>query len=157
VYLVRDGRDAMMSYYHFLNNLRGRRHDLSRIVRDGDALDYGRWHEHVERWISNPFTADMIVIKYEDLRSRPDAELKRFCRFAGLDCPDAVVDDVVRKAAFESMQTREKKQGMEGWDSSKGLFVRRGKVGGFRDEMPPDVLEAFNAQAAPTLRNFGYL
>ena len=39
VYLIRDGRDAMMSYYNFINQLHGRTHDLSGMVRDGESLD----------------------------------------------------------------------------------------------------------------------
>jgi hypothetical protein len=157
VYLVRDGRDAIVSYYHFLNQLHGRAYDLSRLVRYGEALDYGPWHEHVDAWIANPFGAEMLVIRYEDLRVRPEPEVRRFCEFAGLDCPAALIEEVVRRSSFESMQAREKKYGMEAWDSSKGLFVRRGKVGGFRDEMAPDILEAFNVQSDHALRKFGYL
>ena len=35
-------------------------------------------------------------------------------------------------------------------------FVRRGRRGSFRDEMPPEVLDAFMAEAGPTLRELGY-
>jgi hypothetical protein len=157
VYLVRDGRDAIISYYHFLNQLHGRTYDLSRLVRYGEALDHGPWHEHVDAWLANPFGAEMIVIRYEDLRARCAEEIRRFCEFADLDSSAPLIDDVARSSSFESMQAREKKFGMEAWDSSKGLFIRRGKVGGFRDEMPPDILEAFNAQSDGALRKFGYL
>src|SRR5262245_51355827 len=46
VYLLRDGRDAMVSYWHFLTALRGKV-DFLRLV-EGDGLAPCHWHEHVE-------------------------------------------------------------------------------------------------------------
>ena len=157
VYLVRDGRDAIVSYHHYLNQLAGRRYNLARLVEHGEGLEHGPWHQHVEAWMANPFGAEMLVVRYEDLRADPRREVERLCRFVDLDCPPEVVDDVASKCSFEQMQARERAYGIEEWDSSQGLFVRRGKVGGFRDEMPAQALEAFNAQSAVALRRFGYL
>jgi hypothetical protein len=156
VYLLRDGRDAMVSYYHFLTALQGRL-DFLRLVQ-GHGLAPCHWHEHVEQWTANPHGADMIVIKYEDLQTATVRELRRFCSFAGLQRDDAHLEHVAQKAAFRNARAKEQ---LQGWDNTnwprEHAFIRRGEVGSYRDEMPPEVLTAFLAEAGATLARFGYL
>ena len=83
VYLVRDGRDVMVSYRHFLSALQGPI-DFVQLVR-GVGLSPCPWHEHVEAWLANPHGADMIVVRYEDLQETPVAALQRVCAFIGLE------------------------------------------------------------------------
>ena len=61
VYLMRDGRDAMVSYYHHLTAMSGHI-DFHDMVANGRGLP-GKWHEHVERYVANPFGAKMIIIR----------------------------------------------------------------------------------------------
>ena len=47
-----------------------------------------------------------------------------------------------------------------GWDNAAWPkdkpFVRRGIAGSFKDEMPPEALAQFVAEAGDTLQRFGY-
>ena len=54
VYLVRDGRDVMVSYYHYQAKMMNARIDFLEMVRDGGGLFPGKWHEHVQAWAANP-------------------------------------------------------------------------------------------------------
>src|ERR1700736_1114533 len=83
IYLLRDGRDVMVSYYHHLRALNGDGIDFQEIVRTGKHLTPSKWHEHVNAWRSNPFEAEMLTVKYEDLLENPIQELRRVCHFAG--------------------------------------------------------------------------
>ena len=156
VYLLRDGRDVMVSYYHFLTALEGKL-DFLRLVQ-GLGLSPCHWHEHVEAWLANPHGAEMIVLRYEDLQASPVRELRRFCDFAGLKRDDAHLAHVAGKASFALARAKELRHG---WDNANWpkdrAFVRRGVVGSYRDEMPPDVLAAFLARAGPTLARLGYV
>jgi len=159
VYLLRDGRDAMVSYYHF-NLALQLSVDFLNMVRQGTHLVVGKWHEHVEAWLANPFQAQMIVIKYEDLKQDPVKELERFCAFLGIERERSFLELIARSAHFDKMRRREEKVGwgVEIPQWSKGrFFIRRGTVGSYKDEMPPEVLTAFLQDAAPTLRKTGYL
>jgi hypothetical protein len=155
VYLLRDGRDAMVSYYHYLTALHGRV-DFLRLVK-GEGLTPCHWHEHIQQWAANPFGAQMMVIKFEDLKSSLVGELKRFCTFAGLERPDAHLEYIASKASFCNARAKELSMG---WDNKlwprDQPFIRRGVVGSYHDEMPPDVLTAFMEKAGPTLARFGY-
>jgi hypothetical protein len=155
VYLLRDGRDVMVSYYHFLTALRGRI-DFRRLVQ-GDGLTPCQWHEHVEKWLANPFAAEMLVIRYEDLQADCVQQLQRFCAFAGLPRDPAFLRRVAEQAAFSKACEKERTQG---WDNQSWprdqAFVRRGAVGSHLDEMPPDVLSAFLQRARPALQRLCY-
>ena len=37
-----------------------------------------------------------------------------------------------------------------------GKFMRRGIIGAYKDEMPPEVLDMFMSKAGPTLKRLGY-
>ncbi len=159
VYLLRDGRDVMVSYFHHKTNLDSKKDvDFLHMTKSGEELFPSKWHEHVETWLSNPFGAQMIVIRYEDLKKDAVHELQRFCQFLDIEREDAFLQTVVDKASFSKMQNKEKK---EGWDNlnwrKETRFVRRGQVGSYIDEMPPAVLAAFLEDAGATLEKCGYL
>lgn len=159
VYILRDGRDVMVSYFHYFRNLQRREIDFLKLVQGGEPMTpRWKWHHHVEAWLSNPYQADLLIIRYEDLKADPVRELRRFCAFVGVERDDAFLELVVRKASFESMRQKEARYGIGNpqWPTDR-FFVRRGVVGSHKDEMPAEALEAFLQEAGDTLRKLGYL
>ncbi len=155
VYLVRDGRDVLVSLYHYENAM-SRSLDLTDLVRKGHP-SYGKWQAHVDTWLANPHGAEMLVVKYEDLKQNAVQELERFCSFAGIKRDSAFLEMMVREAAFENMQQREIQSGsgMRAFPRNK-LFRRRGIVGSHKDEMPAALVDEFMAAAGETLKRCGY-
>ncbi len=155
VYLLRHGCDVMVSYYHFLKALRGQV-DFRGLI-NGKGLTPCHWHEHVEGWRQNPFGAEVLVVRYEDLKADALRELRRICAFAGIVRDDADLARIACQAQFAKAQSRERRLGWDntGWPREHA-FIRRGEVGSFRDEMSADVLKAFLTHAAPTLQRCGY-
>src|ERR1043166_110534 len=158
VYLLRDGRDATVSYFHHRQAVAGKEVDFLDMVRNGSGLFPGKWHEHVEAWNSNPHRAEMMVIRYEDLKKDPHRELEAFCKFAGLERTREFLQGTVDASTFDKMRRKEVELGPVSaeWPKDK-FFIRRGAVGSYRDEMAPEVLEAFLNDASATLRQNGYL
>ena len=156
IYLLRDGRDAMVSYFHHYNALFGPM-DFVTLVRTAPGLAT-RWHEHVEAWLANPHGASVHIARYEELRRDPVASLRQIAVFAGVPVDEAVLASAVAAASFENQQRREQALGWKdpNWPKDRA-FVRRGEVGGFRNEMPPEAMALFLAEAGPTLRKTGYL
>ncbi len=83
VYVVRDGRSACRSFFHYLT-------DFDRLdgpVAVGDvvagAVPFGSWGGHLEAWrpLDRPNT---LVVKYEDLIADPAREIGRLAAFTGL-------------------------------------------------------------------------
>jgi cephalosporin hydroxylase len=158
IYLLRDGRDAMVSYYHHLSALSATPVDFGRMVREGTGLFPGRWQDHVDAWMKNPFDARLMVVRYEDLKTDCLKELHRLCEFLDIQREESWLQLLAGGAEFGRMQAKEAAQGWANaaWPKEK-KFVRRGVVGSYRDEMPPEVLACFLEGAGNTLARHGYL
>ncbi|MEJ5227787.1 sulfotransferase domain-containing protein [Thermodesulfovibrio sp.] len=158
IYLLRDGRDVMVSYYHFNKALRGENFDFHRMVQDGVGLFPCEWHEHVEAWLANPYNAEMIVVRYEDLKETPVETLLRICWFIGEDYDKAYLHRLASKANFNKMREKEIRYGWDDplWPKEK-FFVRRGQIGSYKDEFPQELLQIFLSKAGKTLEKLGYI
>jgi hypothetical protein len=161
IHLLRDGRDVMVSYLHYQRTTTGLDIPMSEMMRIVETHFPGAaWHSHVSSWIQNPYSADMITVKYEDLLSDPVRELARICDFAAVERPREFLECIARGSSFDRMKQREQ---VLGWDHPQFRkipkdkpFVRRGIAGAYRDEFPAVCLERFLADAAPTLLRCGY-
>jgi hypothetical protein len=157
IYLVRDGRDAMVSYFHHLAAI-GHSPDCLKLVATGKGLFPCRWHEHVEAWRKNPYGAEMITVSYEMLKTNPVTVLRKICDFSGLKRERTWLEFLARNATFAVMREKEMEFGWanRAWPKDQA-FVRRGKIGSFRDEMSAEILQAFLKVSAHTLKRMGYL
>jgi hypothetical protein len=82
IYIVRDGRAAIVSYWNFLRKVR-QRHELKlRDVIVGQGTKFGSWSAHLKTWMpaSRPRTQ---LLRYEDLVGNPDAAITRIASFTG--------------------------------------------------------------------------
>lgn len=153
VYLVRDGRDAMISFYHYLQGL-DHNVTLQQLVDIGTE-EHGKWQDHVAAWYDNPYEAQMITIRYEDLLDDMLQELKRFCDFIGIKRDENALKQVQSVTSFDNMRKREDRFGFQQYRSEQN-FMRRGRKGDFHNEMPLHVLTTFQKQAGKWLEHLGY-
>ncbi len=159
VYLLRDGRDALVSYRHYLEATQKKKIGFSELTAQ-KLLFPCPWREHVEAWERNPYDAQLIVIKYEDLLRQPVEQLERFCRFSNLTREREYLKAMAEAAQFRNLRSKEGNLGFGRPDlelAAGSFFFRRGVAGSHTDEMPPDVLTAFLEDAGETLRRHGYL
>jgi hypothetical protein len=127
------------------------------MIEHGTGLFISRWFEHVEAWLSNPYEASVLIVKYEDLRTNAAIFLPTLCDFIGVERPKEFLADIAANAVFEKMQQREKQQGWDNAQWPKDVpFVRKGSIGGYREEMPPALQELFLKDARATLLKCGY-
>jgi len=156
IYLIRDGRDVMVSLYHYRSAINGGNINFLDMVK-GKTTGYGKWHEHVESWLSNPHKSKMLIVKYEGLLHEPIHTLNRLCSFIGINKDKGALKSISENAAFEKLQKKEISCGLDNseWPRDKPFF-RRGIAGSYKDEMPADVLKAFMSEAGGTLKRLGY-
>lgn len=161
VYLLRDGRDVMVSYFRFLEILRAKNNQTVNfldMVSNGDGLFQGcKWHEHVEQWLANPYNAEVLIVKYENLVNEPFLELSKLCNFINIEINEENLNRVIDEASFQKMRNKESQFGLNNtaWPKNE-FFTRRGKIGSYKDEMPLEVLETFLTSATDTLKKTGY-
>jgi len=113
-----------------------------------------------------PNIKQLLVVRYEDLRSQPEREMGRIVEFLGMQPDDACLQDTVEFASVENL--RKKEQENYFWRSGSRVQakdvndpntfkVRKAKVGGYRDYFDDDQVAEFNAIVdASLLPVFGY-
>lgn len=148
IYIVRDPRDVMVSYYDYLTKkINGPNFkNFSDFIKN---RKYGlpAWCKHLKSWM-NKWD---IIIKYEDLKENSYTQLKRILSFLKLDdIVDGDIELAIEKSSFENMQLKEKREGFEGSKtfSKNFVFVRQGKVGGWKDVFSSHDLRYYIKQAS---------
>lgn len=155
--VVRDGRDAMVSYWHFCNQ-----RDQTNIPL-GDFIElsskpghsYGPWKSHVKGWLNADLDSKLIV-RYEDLIDDTVACLKKALDFAEISVPEKDIENAVRRASFDSMKKLEKEKGFNLEQLRTVEFVRQGKQGSWQEVFGPEDLELFNKYHGGAIPELGY-
>lgn len=156
VHLVRDGRDVMVSY-HAMQMALGESFSIEEMVKENKGVFPCAWAEHTREWLANPYGAEILRIRYEDLQGEPLSELERFCRFAGLRRSSDQLLRAIRGCSLSEMQRKEKELGWDDADWPKDKpFIRRGGVGSYKDEMPSEIIAYFERESFEVMRRMGY-
>lgn len=113
-----------------------------------------------------PALSSLLVVRYEDMRARPEETLGGILDFIGTPASAAELSEVVEFARFDNMKKLESKRVF--WLSGGRMVpgdrsdpnsykVRRAKVDGYRDDFSPEELAQIDALIAETLDpQFGY-
>ena len=82
IYLVRDGRECILSYLKFHNNYNSDKKTLLDIVY-GNIL-FGSWSEHIKSW-SPDSRNNCLLIYFESLVSSPDSQVSKIAEFLKIE------------------------------------------------------------------------
>lgn len=157
VYILRDPRDVMVSYFHFLRGLGSFQGDFAHLIRS-PRFGVAAWREHLRGWMEDSAASTRFaLIKYEELKVNPADTLRRLYRLLGHDLSSSVIEDAIEKSSFERMRGLETEYNYGGRDLGKALnFMRRGKAGGWRDSLSPGDVEFINETCGAWMSRFGY-
>lgn len=158
IYLVRDARDVMVSYYHYNQNV-GKYNSLEQMVYEEKGIPCA-WQKHVKQWLLNPYNSNIMYVRYEDLLDNPVETLAKVCEFVNLDRNISTIKKVIKGNSIEKMREKSKKyngMGHRKWEGMKAQkFFRNGKTGAYKEEMPNEIIQYINASARYELMHFGY-
>lgn len=147
VLLVRDPRDLVVSLYfervhrapHFPVELRRYEGTLGEFLRE-DVGSLRTIIEYMNIWArSRDVPATIRVVRYEHLLADTALEFGRLLDFVGMDATPKFVESLVRSASFDQMRRLELsgrlgyKPNAELLQDERGLVLRRGLAGGYRD------------------------
>lgn len=158
VYVLRDPRDAMLSYWHYQRFLKkGYDLSLSAFLKGGGHWPCD-WDEHVSGWLlPTPRHPKLVVLRYEDLHADAAGALRAVLALAGLTRTDAQVAAAVEASRFDRMRTAEEKHGVHGKaGDDKERFVRKGQIGSWREEMSNEELRILEDRYGDVMRQVGY-
>lgn len=161
VHLIRDPRDVIVSHYHHRkhrDNLFGG--TLSEFVRYTRQADCGGDKEasfgiepivrYYNAWAENRrLCSDFLCLQYEDFHNDAHGTLAKLLSFSGFQVSDDVVKAAVEYASFSNMQRMElerqiKWKGLSEGEHAASLKARKGKVGGYREELNAEDISWIN-------------
>jgi hypothetical protein len=159
IYIVRDGRDALVSYHHFNKKL-DRHFSYDEMIDLSLGVIPCSWGEHVSAWVSNPFNAEILYVKYEDLLNDSLSVLKSICNFIGIERNDTELYKAIEGNKIDIMRDKAKRYGGLGqkkWRGSSGSeFFRKGESGDYKNYLSDEQIMAFNNKFKQQLLHFGY-
>jgi hypothetical protein len=168
VYLVRDPRAVLVSYYHhykaeFDDPDMSMDRFVSTYLRDPSAVGapIARWDVQVGEWMRRAGAQRVLIVRYEDLHEDPEGCLSEIVAFCDIPATTEAVRAAGRRGAFEAMQQEERRYGAESagfrLSQRRGQFYRRGAVDGWREELPSAAHEAIDATFGSLMETLGYL
>ncbi|MCS3685485.1 sulfotransferase domain-containing protein [Salinibacter ruber] len=159
IYVIRDGRDVAISFYHYSLEREWFDGDFSEFLRSDWPFSkyFGAWHEHVSRALDfhDDHPERMLVVRYEDMLDTPEVQAERLRSFCGFDIDRDTVKEAVRRSEFSELKKMENKHGSEvkGKDMT---FFRKGESRQWKEAFSDADLAYFLDQAAPALKRAGY-
>jgi len=159
IYILRDGRDAMVSMAHHRKDIIAPGSDFQEnlraaIIAQGGSY-FGGWSKNVEQWIKQ---AD-LVLYYEDLIADPRGCTERVRKLLNLPEPD-----YSKIPTFEQLKQGKPVYG-GGWENDINSdvvdhyavkFFRQGKAGTWKDELSSELHDLFWSYHGETMERLGY-
>lgn len=177
VFLARHPADTAVSYYHQA------RYRIDPIKREKKRLPQDLSETSMFEFMENPswgmpgiiaylnaWAAALgrhprhLLVRYEDLHRDPKPQLRRVAEFIGESFDEAAYDEAIQFASFEQLQQKERdnffgKRRLQPRDPDNpdSYKVRRGKVGGYRDDLDDEQIAWVEQQVTEQLDPlFGY-
>lgn len=162
VYIIRDLRDVVCSFFHYVNKKPG----IAGVIGLDDIV-----FDDIESFYFQCFLSRLVtrynipghvdgyldrgipMVKYERLLDDPERELKFLFRYWNIRVSDELICEAIALHDFENMKSKGKDDRGHKLDPS---HMRKGKQGGFIDELPPNVLKDIERRYGDYLQRWGY-
>lgn len=163
IYLARDVRDAVLSYYDrgkYLGVFKDITFDaFLPLFLQGQANTVGSWQSHVRAWLESPLARDgqLLVIRFEDMRQDTETTLAKVMDFLGVAADELKIRNAIAANSLERMRAKEDaSRAFPQSSEESGRFVRSASVGGWRNRFTGEQIELVDRYAGPELERLGY-
>lgn len=168
IYIARDPRAVLLSYYHHCVHDTGNGQWPIEDFVD-EMLEHGcirniepyliRWDLQVDDWLNRAKKQPVFIVRYEDLKRDQKGTLAKMLDFAGLDYDTDLMDYIIQRTVFSNMRKEEETYGAEsfpGEKGSKGYFVRKGKIDSWKEEMPSETVRNIEKKFRSAMEKLDY-
>lgn len=137
IYIVRDGRDVILSAaYHHLNcrNIKITKSNLNKLMKNFMS----KWNNHIMKWYNYK---PKVILKYENLLEHPKNNISYAINKLSLNIK---IDKNAKMPSFEDLK------------KIKPKFFRKGVSGSWKDEMPKEIEELFWSKCSGAMEVLEY-
>ena len=151
IHITRDPRDAAVSYFNLFKMLpqvmyQGTWQSFFEAFMEGKVW-FGSWFDYTKDWNSYKNHPNILFVEYEDFLSDTKGMIRKLATFLGKALSEDQVDRIASIVAFKAMQKNPKfnKMDSEFADPSKGMIIRSGKIGDWKNYFTTEQEEIFSA------------
>lgn len=169
IYILRDPRAALVSYYHHcVHDAPDYPWRLSEFLEE--ILAHGciqraephliRWDKQVLDWTRRGNSQPVHIVPYEAMKKDRRKVLIDTLEFLGLKCSPETIAEAVERSSFENMRKEEETFGAEPYSGTKGergYFMRKGSTNGWKEELSPEMARRIETEFAGAMKLYGYL
>jgi len=157
LHLVRDPRDVMISYWHYLTSLNQYNGSISDLIR---SPDYGieKWVRHSNSWMRG-VSPEIVLnyIRYEELRSDANKVLGRILYLLGFENNLELVQKVVTSLSLRKMKEFENNYKIFNLNlPDEHDFIRKGESGGWQNILTASDANFISEKAHDLMNLIGY-
>ncbi|KAF2899022.1 hypothetical protein ILUMI_07154 [Ignelater luminosus] len=155
IYVVRNPKDACISYCHHGNLMLGWKIDVDTFAKlfIAEKSMYGSFWKHVFGYWEHQDSLNILFIKYEDMKADLPSVIKKVAGFLEKELTDEQVEILAKHLSFESMKKNNAVNGEEFIEQFRknnlvnedGSFIRAGEVGKYKKELSPETIRQFDA------------
>jgi estrone sulfotransferase len=157
VYIYRDGRDALVSYYHYATGKKVFVGSFADFIFSPFVEQFSSWKKHVSGALdfASEHPDRILMLQYEEMLRQPLACAARVTAFLELGCDERTLANAVEKSSFDQLKRVEQTFGGE--NLIKPLtFFRSGKSGQWHEYFTSEVYERYMQENGAILRRVGY-
>jgi Sulfotransferase domain len=167
VYIVRDPRDVLISYYEFQLKRRVISENISledfvpRFMESEIEPKTGSWRDHVVSWTATRGSQkNFLLLRYEDMLADTQKESTKIAAFLGLDSSPERIARAVALSSADRMRKLEKEQSRQ-WKETKETrqdkpFVRKAASGGWKTILSEKSVAQIESAWGDAMRSAGY-
>lgn len=157
IYLVRDPRDVMVSYYYYHRRIYP---DFDMSIEQfiiNNRMRPCDWGVHVTGWLAQAERDRLLLVRYEDLRKDGYYWFRKISEFCGLDVTEEELKRAMENSSFENMRRQEERFGFSGATGDNSIpFMRKGKAGSWQDELDPELVQIIEKRYSELMERLGY-
>lgn len=117
---------------------------------------WGTWSTHTQSWLSPEVPFPVFPVRYEDLKKDAVQTLWPVFNSIGLICTLEELTQAVERSSFERLKESELDRGFRETSRNTSKFFRKGRAGGWQEELAPEQVLAVEADHRHTMRLLGY-
>jgi Sulfotransferase domain len=167
IYIVRDPRDVVLSYYEFQLKRRVVTEECSleefipRFMESEFEPKTGSWRDHVVSWTATRGgQKNFLFLRYEDMIASTQEEGTKIAKFLGVDASPERIARAVALSSADRMRKLEKEQALQ-WRETKKTrqdkpFVRKATSGGWKSSLPERCVAQIESAWGEVMRSVGY-
>lgn len=159
IYVARNPKDTAVSNYKFLTSL-GKNTGLNsswefyaNLFVQGKST-WSHWDKHVLGWWKHRDDANVLFLKYEDLKKDLLSHVRMISQFLNKPLSDELLNRITEQCTFNGMMKNAKSYLLRGTEDGPKL-LRKGVVGDWENYFTPEQSERFDKELLAKLDGTG--